>query len=80
MLASPLHRIEELISSKIQNANDPNIKPLIVEPDRTGYGSKEEEEQVKFVPLEKVKFGVKDTYKLVSRTHLTRNQIAQISV
>jgi hypothetical protein len=78
MLASPLHRIEELISSKIQNANDPNIKPLIVEPDRTGYGSKEE--QVKFVPLEKVKFGVKDTYKLVSRTHLTRNQIAQTSV
>lgn len=75
-LASPLHRIEEIITSKKLNASDPHIRALFVATERNGYGSKDGE--IKYVQLEKVQYGYKDADKLVSRYHLRQDQIANL--
>jgi hypothetical protein len=75
LLSSPLHRVQELLISKRLNAAIPSINSLIFDLDLTGYGSKG---NIKFVPLEKLQFSHNDAKLLVTRKHLSPDQIAKV--
>jgi hypothetical protein len=75
LLSSPLHRVQELLMSKRLNAAIPSMNSLIFDIDLTGYGSKG---NIRFVPLEKLQFSHNDAKLLVTRNHLSPDQIAKV--